>query len=188
MMADVQPRYRDLASPANFDRFVHGATTPHLRQALLTQHEYDWHARKIFFEPYFRALVLHRCTEGGSLTDLQAAMAADPLYRMHQAQIEVSVPALSKANATRPVAPFLDLLAQVLRAIDRFPRSGKIVRQVDGTTLEQIANMLEATTIFDATTFSLPPKIAKLSPRRGPSKPGSSSSCGWRLVMGAWIG
>jgi hypothetical protein len=105
------------------------------------------------------------------VTDLQAAMAQDPLYQVHQARIEVSVPALSKANATRPVAPFLAIFASVLQGMERLPRSGKILRTVDGTTLEQIAELLESTMIFDATTVSLPPKIARWA-QTGPQQAG----------------
>jgi hypothetical protein len=122
--------------------------------------DYDWHGRKIFFEPYFRALVLHRCSQTETLHELHAGVTADPLYGMVGAHLEVSVPALSKANATRPVEPFLQVLTGILGAIEQLPASAKILRQLDSATLRSLGHLLADVRVFDATTFRLPDKIA----------------------------
>jgi len=83
-------------------------------------------------------------------------MAHDSLYAAHGAKLEISVAALSKANANRPVEPFLHLLGDVLQTIGKIPKSGKVLREVDTATLKEIAYLLEQTRIFDATTFQLP--------------------------------
>jgi hypothetical protein len=156
----VRPKYRNLVSARNFERFLNGTIPPERRAELADRFDYDWHAHKLFFELYFRALVTRQFT-GGSLNDLQYGMAHDPLYAAHGAQLGISVAALSKANANRPVEPFLYLLGDVLQAIGKIPKSGKILREVDTATLKGIAHLLEQTRIFDATTFQLPVKIAR---------------------------
>jgi len=156
----VRPKYRDLVSPRNFEQFLNGVIPPERRAELADRFDYDWHAHKLFFEPYFRALVTRQFT-GGSLNDLQYGMAHDPLYAAHGAKLEISVAGLSKANANRPVEPFMYLLGDVLQTIGKIPNSAKILRQVDSATLKGIAHLLEQTRIFDATTFQLPVKIAR---------------------------
>jgi hypothetical protein len=155
----VQSKYRDLVSPRNFEQFLNGVIPSEHRAELADRFDYDWHAHKPFFEPYFRALVTRQFT-GGSLGDLQYGMAHDPLCAAHGAKLEISVAGLSKANANRPVEPFLYLLRDVLQAIGKIPSSGKVLREVDTATLKGIAHLLEQTRIFDATTFQLPVKIA----------------------------
>ena len=51
---------------------------PQRRQEIAQQSGYDAQAQKLTFEPYLRALLV-RQIEGGSLHDLQAGMARDPL-------------------------------------------------------------------------------------------------------------
>ena len=156
----VRSKYRNLVSARNFERFLNGVISPERRAELADRFDYDWHAHTLFFEPYFRALVTRQFT-GGSLNDLQYGMAHDLLYAAHGARLEISVAALSKANANRPVEPFLYLLGDVLQAIGKIPKSGKVLREVDTATLKGIAHLLEQTHIFDATTFQLPVKIAR---------------------------
>lgn len=160
-MTQLKPRFRALVNPMNFERFLQGAGSAKSRSDLVGPSQYDWHGRKIFFEPYFRALILHRCSDAKTLQDLQEGVSADPLYAMQAAHMDVSVSALSQANATRPVEPFLQVLSGVMQAIDHLPSSGKVLRRVDGTTLESIAHLLEDVKIFDATRIPLPDKIAK---------------------------
>jgi hypothetical protein len=156
----VRPKYRDLVSPRNFERFLNDVIPSERRAELADRFDYDWHAHTLFFEPYFRALVTRQFV-GGSLNDLQYGMAHDPLYAAHGAKLDISVAGLSKANANRPVEPFLHLLGDVLQAIGQLPQSGKVLREVDTPTLTGIAHLLEQTRIFDATTFQLPVKIAR---------------------------
>lgn len=159
-MATFLPQCRDFANPRNLVDTLDQAMSPSNRCELGERTGYDHRAHKIFFEPYFRALILRECTDRVSLTDLTDAVCHDPLYRMYGAHMEVSTSALSQANANRPLEPFLIILQAVLNAISRLPSSAKVLRDVDGKTLKGIADLLEKTSIFDATTLSLPPKIA----------------------------
>lgn len=160
-MTHLQPSFRPLANPIQFHRFLAGAGSEKGRVTLAESTRYDWHGRKIFFEPYLRALILHRCGVEKTLHDLQAGVTSDALYTMVGAHMEVSVPALSQANATRPVEPFVQVLAGVLQTIEYLPSSAKVLRQVDTATLRTIAHLLTDVKVFDATTFSLPPKLAE---------------------------
>jgi len=160
-MLPLQPSFRPLANPVQFHRFLAGAGSEKGRVTLAESTRYDWHGRKIFFEPYLRALILHRCGVEKTLHDLQAGVTSDALYAMVGAHMEVSVPALSQANATRPIEPFMEVLAGVLQAIEYLPSSAKVLRQVDTATLRTIAHLLTDVKVFDATTFPLPPKLAK---------------------------
>lgn len=134
------------------------------RREIAPQSGYDAQAQKLTFEPYLRALWV-RQIEGGSLHDLQAGMARDPLYQAHGAQLEISVPGLSKANAQRAPQPFWDVLAEVMAAVDALPQAVRIGRgQALGAAtpqqLREIGRLLERTHIFDGTTVELPPQIA----------------------------
>ena len=97
------------------------------RQEIADQSGYDAQAQKLTFAPYLRALLV-RQIEGGSLHDLQDGMARDPLYQAHGAQLEISVPGLSKANAQRSPQPFWDVLAEVMAAVDALPQAVRIGR------------------------------------------------------------
>ena len=135
------------------------------RMALAEQSGYDAQAQKLTFEPYLRALLV-RQIEGGSLHDLQQGMARDPLYQAHGAQLEISVPGLSKVNAQRSPQPFWDVLAEVMAAVDALPQAVRIGRgQPLGAAtpkqLHEIGQLLERTHIFDGTTVELPPQIAQ---------------------------
>jgi hypothetical protein len=117
------------------------------------------------FAPYLRALLV-RQIEGGSLHDLQAGMARDPLYQAHGAQLEISVPGLSKVNAQRSPQPFWDVLAEVMAAVDALPQTvrigrGKPLGAATPKELRAIGQLLERTHIFDGTTVELPPQIAQ---------------------------
>jgi hypothetical protein len=109
---------------------------------------------------------LVRQSEGGSLHDLQAGMAYDPLYRAHGAQLEIAVPGLSKVNARRSPQPFWDVLAEVMAVVDALPRAVRIGRSkplgaATPKRLREMGRLLERTDIFDGTTLELPPQIAQ---------------------------
>ena len=160
-MIQLKPEYRPLCNPVQFERFIDGAGSTKTRNELVGAQDYDWHGRKIFFEPYFRGLILHRCSSEKSLHDLQKGVKSDPIYALVGAHMDVSVPALSQANATRPVEPFISALSGVLQAIDHLPSSGKVLRAVDSQSLRGIAHVLEDVKVFDATRIKLPDKIAR---------------------------
>ena len=151
--------------PRTLGQALDQAVPPARRQAIAQQSGYDAQAQKLTFEPYLRALLV-RQIEGGSLHDLQDGMARDPLYQAHGAQLEISVPGLSKVNAQRSPQPFWDVLAEVMATVDALPQA---VRMGRGTPLgaatpkqlREISELLERTQIFDGTTVELPPQIAK---------------------------
>ena len=142
--------------PRTLAQALDQAVSPQRRQEIAEQSGYDAQAQKLTFEPYLRALLV-RQIEGGSLHDLQDGMGRDQLYQAHGAQLEISVPGLSKANAQRSPQPFWDVLAEVMAAVDALPQAVRIGR---GTPLEaatpkqlrEIGELLERTHIFDGTT------------------------------------
>jgi len=153
-----------LMGPRNLSQALNRAVPAQRRRAIAQTSGYDAQAQKLTFEPYLRALVVRQFT-GGSLHDLQHAMAHDPLYAAHGARLEISVPGLSKANAQRPSQPFWEVLAEVMAAIELLPRAVRIGREqplgaANAKTLRQIARLLDSTHIFDATTIELPPQVA----------------------------
>jgi IS4 transposase len=151
--------------PRNLERALDPAVPPPRRQEIAQQSGYDTQAQKLTFEPYLRALLV-RQIEGGSLHDLQDGMARDPLYQAHGAQLEISVPGLSKANAQRSPQPFWDVLAEVMGAVDALPQAvrigrGKPLGAATPKQLREIGELLDRTHIFDGTTVELPPQIAQ---------------------------
>jgi hypothetical protein len=151
--------------PRTLGQALDHAVSPRRRQEIVEQSGYDAHAQKLTFEPYLRALLV-RQIEGGSLHDLQAGMARDPLYQAHGAQLEISVPGLSKANAQRSPQPFWDVLAEVMAAVDALPQAVRLGRgtplaAATPKQLREMSELLERTHIFDGTTVELPPQIAQ---------------------------
>ena len=154
-----------VVGPQNLQRALAQAASPRRRREIAERSGYDAQAQKLTFEPYLRALLVRQIV-GGSLHDLQHGMAHDPLYAVHGAQVEISVPALSKANAQRPAQAFWDVLAEVMAAVDALPQTvrigrGKPLGAATPKALREIGQMLERTQIFDATTLALPPRIAQ---------------------------
>lgn len=154
-----------LVGPRNLQQALDHAVSPRRRREIVQQSGYDAQAQKLTFEPYLRALVVRQLV-GGSLHDLQYGMAHNPLYAVHGARLEISVPALSKANAQRPSQAFWEVLAEVMAAIDALPQTARIGRAqplgaATPKALRAIGQLLERTRIFDATTLALPPRIAR---------------------------
>jgi len=142
--------------PRTLGQALDQAVSPQRRQEIAEQSGYDAQAQKLTFEPYLRALLV-RQIEGGSLHDLQAGMARDPLYQAHGAQLEISVPGLSKVNAQRSSQPFWDVLAEVMAAVDALPQGVRIGRNkplgaATPKQLRELSELLERTHIFDGTT------------------------------------
>lgn len=106
-----------LVGPRNLGQALDQAVSPQRQRAIAQQSGYDAQAQKLTFEPYLRALIVRQLM-GGTLHDLQHGLAADPLYEVHGARLEIAVPGLSKANAQRPTRPFWEVLAEVLAAVD----------------------------------------------------------------------
>jgi hypothetical protein len=151
--------------PRTLQQALDQAVPPRRRREIAQQSGYDAQAQKLTFEPYLRALLVRQIV-GGNLHDLQHGMTHDPLYAVHGARLEISVPALSKANAQRPAQAFWDVLAEVMAAVDALPQAVRIGRTqplgaVTPKALREIGQLLERTQIFDATTLALPPQIAR---------------------------
>jgi hypothetical protein len=154
-----------LVGPKTLQQALDRAVSPHRRREIAQQSGYDAQAQKLTFAPYLRALVVRQLV-GGSLHDLRHGMAHDPLYAAHGARLEISVPALSKANAQRPAQAFWDVMAEVLATLDALPQTARIGRAkplgaATPKALREIGQLLERTQIFDATTLTLPPRIAQ---------------------------
>jgi DDE family transposase len=153
-----------LVGPRALGQALDQAVSPQRRQEIAAQSGYDGQAQKLTCEPYLRALLV-RQIEGGSLHDLQDGMARDPVYQAHGAQLEISVPGLSKANSQRSPQPFWDVLAEVMAAVDALPQAvrigrGKLLGAATPKQLREMGQLLERTHIFDGTTVELPPQIA----------------------------
>jgi Transposase DDE domain len=154
-----------LVGPRNLSQALDRAVPPPQRRAIAQTSGYDGQAQKLTFEPYLRALLVRQIM-GGTLHDLQHGMAVDPLYEVHGARLEISVPGLSKANAQRPTQPFWEVLADVMAAVEALPQAVRIGRDeplgaATPKQLREIGQLLERTQIFDATTLELPPQIAR---------------------------
>lgn len=169
--AKVAPRrqvagpVKALVGPRTLSQALDRAVSPARRHEIAQSSGYDAQAQKLRFEPYLRALLVRQLV-GGTLHDLQHGMTEDPLYEVHGARLEISVPGLSKANAQRPSQPFWEVLAEVMAAVEVLPQAVRIGRDqpLGATTpkqLREIGRLLERTQIFDATTLELPPQIAR---------------------------
>lgn len=160
MIAIVQLKaeYRELATPKGFDDFLNGQGVLGNRADLADQFAYDWHARKLTFEPHFRALLLQHATDYASARDLQWAAENDILFESHQADFEISVPGFARANAERPLEPFLVMLQQVMDAVAQLPY--RRLQGINKETWEAIVDLLSQVDLFDATQLELPPSLA----------------------------
>ena len=104
----VANHLKAVMGPRNVGQALDQAVPPRRRREIAQQSGYDAQAQKLTFEPYLRALLVRQIV-GGSLHDLQHGMAQDALYATHGARLEISVPALSKANAHRPAQALWDV-------------------------------------------------------------------------------
>lgn len=157
-MGKLHPEYRHLANPKQFNRFLDGGGVLSKRDEIADRLEYDWHARKLTFEPHFRSYVLLHVTKYTSARDLQWAMREDRLFEATGVHVEISVPGFTQANAQRPLEPYLVMLQQVMDAVARLPH--RHLRRLDKETWQSIVRLLSQVDLFDATRLSLPPSLA----------------------------
>ena len=141
-----------LVGPRTLQQALDRAVSPRRRREIAEQRGYDAQAQKLTFEPYLRALIVRQLV-GGSLHDLQHGMAHDPLYEVHGARLEISVPALSKANAQRPTQAFWDVVAEVMATLDALPQTARIGRAkplgaATPKALREIGHLLDRTRIL----------------------------------------
>lgn len=154
----AKPDYRQFVNPRQFNTFLEGGGALSNRQELAEQFDYDWHARKLKFDNHFRGQVLLQATAYESTRDHQWAAAHDPLFATCGAAVQISVSGLAQANANRPVEPYVVCMQQVMDAVAGLPH--RKLRALDKETWQGISHLLKRTDIFDATTLTLPPKLA----------------------------
>lgn len=154
----AKPAYRQFVNPKQFNQFLDGRGVLHNRQEIAEQFGYNWHARKLKFEPHFRGHVLLQATAYESTRDHQWAAAHDPLFATCGAAMQISVSGLAQANRNRPLEPYVVCLQQVMDAVARLPH--RKLRALDKETWQGITHLLKRTELFDATTLTLPPKLA----------------------------
>lgn len=158
-MSKLRAGYRKLANPVQFNRFLDGGGVLANREEVADRFDYDWHARKLTFDPHFRSHVLLNITKYKSSRDLQWAMREDPLFAANGVHIEISVPGFTQANAQRPLEPYMVMLQQVMDATARVPY--RRLRGLDKKTWQSIVGLLSRVDLFDATTLRLPPSLAE---------------------------
>lgn len=158
-MGKLHAEYRQLANPQHFNHFLDGNGVLVNRDEIADRFDYDWHARKLTFEPHFRSHVLLHITKYTSARDLQWAMREDPLFEATGVHMEISVPGFTQANAQRPLEPYLVMLQQVMDAVARSPH--RRLRRLDKKTWQSIVKLLSRVDLFDATQVSLPPSLAE---------------------------
>jgi hypothetical protein len=155
----MEPEYRQLADPKQFKDFLAGKGALSNRGEVADRFDYDWHSRKLEFEPHFRSQVLLHTTKYSSARDLQWAMENDILFEATKVHVDISVPGFTQANAQRPLEPYLVMLRQVMDAVARLPY--RRLRQLNKETWQSIVELLNQVDLFDATQISLPPSLAE---------------------------
>jgi hypothetical protein len=173
----AKTEYRQFVNPKQFNQFLDGKGALSNRAEIADQFEYDWHARKLTFERHFRGQVLLQATAYESTHDQQWAAANDPLFAACGAAVQISVSGLAQANRNRPLEPYVVLLQQVMDAVAQLPH--RKLRALDKETWQGITHLLQRVELFDATTLTLPPKLAEWAKGVGRSE----SSAGLKLQL-----
>jgi len=169
--------YRQHVNPKQFNQFLDGQGALSNRAEIADQFGYDWHARNLRFEQHFRGQVLLQATAYKSTHDQQWAAANDPLFAANGAAVQISVSGLAQANRNRPLEPYVVLLQQVMDAVVRLPH--RKLRALDKQTWQGITDLLQRVELFDATTVTLPPKLAEWAKGVGRS----DTSAGLKLQL-----
>lgn len=156
---ESKAEYRNLVNPSQFNQFLAGEGALSNRAEIADQFDYDWHARKLTFERHFRGQVLMQATAYRSTRDHQWAAANDPLFEACGAAVQISVSGLAQANRNRPLEPYVVLMQQVMDKVTTLPY--RKLRALDKETWQGISHLLQRVQLFDATTLTLPPKLAQ---------------------------
>ena len=173
----TKSEYRQYVNPKQFNQFLDGQGAMSNRAEIADQFDYDWHARKLRFDQHFRGQVLLQATAYQSTRDQQWAAANDPLFAACGAAVEISVSGLAQANRNRPLEPYVVLMQQVLDAVAHLPY--RKLRALDKETWQGLTALLQRVELFDATTLTLPPKLAKWAKGVGRSE----TSAGLKLQL-----
>lgn len=169
--------YRSVVNPTQFNEFLDGQGALSNRAEVAEQFDYDWHARKLKFDQHFRGQVLLQATAYRSLRDQQWAAANDPLFEANGAGVDISVSGLAQANRNRPIEPYVVLMQQVMETVATLPH--RKLRALDKETWQGITDLLHRVELFDATTLTLPPKLAEWAQGVGRSE----TSAGLKLQL-----
>jgi hypothetical protein len=161
----AKPEFRDFVNPKQFNSFLDGDDILANRDQIADRFDYDWHARKLHFDTHFQGHILMQATAYESTRDHQWAAANDPLFMANDAAVDISVSGLAQANRNRPIEPYLVLMRQVMTAVSQLPH--RRLRELDKETWQGIVDILQQTELFDATTPTLPPKLAEWAPGLG---------------------
>ena len=161
----MKTEYRNYSSTNQFNQMLEGGGILANRETIANEFDYDWHSRKLSFESHFRGHVLMQATAYESVHDHQWAAEHDRLFEANGAAVSISVSGLAQANKNRPIEPYLILMQQVMTAVANLP--SRRLRQLDKETWQGIVQLLQRVDLFDATTLTLPPKLADWSPNTG---------------------
>jgi len=159
---DIKQEYQKAINPQTFGEFLDGGGALANRAELAAASGYDWHARKLRFEEHFRGQVLMQATAYRSTRDQQWAAENDLLFAANGAAVNISVSGLAQANKNRPLAPYVEMLQQVLATVSALPHRN--LRALDKQTWQGIVDLLQNVTLFDATVIDLPPKLRDAVP------------------------
>lgn len=158
----LQPSYRSLANPSEFEDFLSGNGALSERDAWAEEVGYDHRARKLDFERHFRALVLLHTTDRTSRTsgrDLSAAAREIPLFKAVKSDFDISVAGFGDAMADRPIEPYWRMLSRVMEEVKTLSRQR--LRGIEAETWEQIADLFGEIDLFDGTSMELPPTLCE---------------------------
>lgn len=164
----IKKEYQQATNPKPFNEFVEGNGALSNRGEIAERARYDWHARELTFEEHFRGQVLMQATAYRSTRDYQWAAENDALFAANGAAVTISVSGLAQANRNRPLAPYVEMLHQVLNAVSELPH--RKLRELDKGIWQGIVDLLEKVNLFDATVINLPPKLRDELPALSRSK------------------
>jgi hypothetical protein len=126
------PKYRPILNGKNLEKFLSPlAQCGNIEEMI---NDFDWHGRKIFFKPYFRALLLYQMDESRNMTDWHNAILNDPMYKFARARMEISLPALSVATTMKSPEIFAEILGHLITYISKLPNC--ILIQLHGNYLQ----------------------------------------------------
>lgn len=158
----ARAEYRQFVNPQQFQAFLNGGGCLANRYDVADRFGYDWHARKLTFDVHFHGHVLMQATAYQSTRDHQWAAENDVLFAANGAAVDISVSGLAQANRNRPIEPYMVFLQQVMDAVAALPH--RKLRALDKETWQGIVHLLQRVDLFDATTLTLPPRLADWAP------------------------
>lgn len=81
------------------------------------------------------------------------------LFAANGAAVSISVSGLAQANRNRPLAPYIELLHQVLDVVSALPHRN--LRELDKQTWQSIVDLLQNVNLFDATSDQAAAQVAQ---------------------------